>query len=84
MSKASVKIENYGGPLTKVTVNGLDISNCTTSYNLDQRANDLPHLTIALQMPITFEGAAEVAIPDQTRAALIALGWTAPPETKEE
>lgn len=78
--KAVVKIKNDGGVISEITLNGLDISTAVTSYGIRQIANDLPRIDLALYVLPDFEGVADVKIPDHTRAALIAMGWTAPPE----
>jgi hypothetical protein len=67
------------GQTAEMTLNGLDVSKAVTGYSIQQSAGEAPRVHIQLRVLPDFEGAADVSIPDETRAALVALGWTAPP-----
>ena len=77
-----VKIKGRGSS-SDVEVNGLDIGRAVGSYHLRQEAGHLPVLELELLVRPAFDGEARVEIPLQTRAALIALGWTAPDGSTE-
>lgn len=72
-----VKIKTNGIG-AEVTVNGLDVSSTVTAYHLRQEGGRPPVLELEMPVRTAFDGEAKVEIPPQTRAALIALGWTAP------
>lgn len=69
-----------GGPHS-LTVDGHDISKGVRSLALDIERGSLPMLSIDLAVfEVTdVEGPARLLIPDGTRDALVAMGWT-PPE----
>ncbi len=77
--KAVIKIESQG-PYATVNLNGLDIHNAITGYTIRQESNNVPRVELELASSMGFEGEGEVDIPNSTRATLIAMGWTAPPE----
>lgn len=44
--------------------------------------NSMPVLTVAVRLhEVDVDGAMTVQVPEQTRAALVALGWTPPADT---
>lgn len=71
-----------------IVVGGHDITECVHSYELRQSAGDLPTMTVELALPdvhdiVEHPAVAEharVLLDDETRAALVALGWTPPEE----
>ena len=66
-----------------VRIGGHDVTNAVTAFNVYAPADGLPVVTMtmvgagALRL-LLGNGAAEVRIPDETRQALVALGWTPP------
>lgn len=69
----------------RVVVAGYDITNNVRSYTLQQTAGDLPTLTVEVLVAIEDDNLVEqtaeyrqVELGENTRAALIALGWTPP------
>ncbi|MFF8768506.1 hypothetical protein ACF07Q_28660 [Nocardiopsis dassonvillei] len=68
-----------------VTVNGHRIGpRGLVGINLDAQAQDVPRLRLNLHMPtVTVQGEAHVVLPDSTREALVALGWTPPADGQE-
>lgn len=64
-----------------IEVDGANISHACRGYTLEAKVGHRPQLTVDLVLHIGGEvgGEAEVFIPAQTHAALVALGWTPPP-----
>ena len=59
---------------------------CVTSFRVDAAPDGIPVVTLTLVGPgalrlLLAAGAADVRIPDETRQALTALGWTPPSGT---
>lgn len=77
-----VKIIRY----PSVKVDGIDISDYVRSYTLSQKFGEIPVLTVELILPDpkglvedpSVAADAQVVVGDETRAALIALGWLPP------
>ena len=66
---------------SQIVVDGKDLANGCRAIQLNGEAADLPKLTLDLLLSeITFDGQVRAWIPDGTREALIALGWTPPAE----
>lgn len=60
-------------------VGGADITRATRSVDIHVDAVDIPQVTVGLVViEAEFDGRATIRLPDETRAALIALGWTPP------
>lgn len=60
-------------------VGGVDLSNSARAVDLHFKAGGLPEVTVVLSvLEGEIEGEASVRLPEETRAALIALGWTPP------
>ena len=73
------------GKLAKVMVNGVDLANGVQSYTITHASGERPELTLS---PIAVTGwgnwvgdvdRLNVYLPDEARTALIAAGWTPPP-----
>ncbi|WP_435112037.1 hypothetical protein [Nocardiopsis synnemataformans] len=66
-----------------VAIGGTQVSRSLYGLALTAREGEEPRLTLDVVIVdrSTIEGQMDVDIPDQTRATLIALGWT--PPTKE-
>jgi hypothetical protein len=66
----------------RILVDEEDISEGVTDLNIGLEANQLPQVTLTLDiinLDSTLEGV-DVIIPDATAVALKALGWTPPKE----
>jgi hypothetical protein len=66
----------------QVKIGGHPVSS-VTSFHVDALADGIPVVTLTLVGPgalrlLLAAGAADVRIPDETRQALTALGWTPP------
>lgn len=79
-------------PHPRIVVADHDITNSVRSYVLSQKAGELPLLTLELGIPEAKDIVEHPAVtafarsrigPD-THAALVALGWTPPPNPAEE
>ena len=82
MSAPHVYIGVGAGGHGQVLVDGQDISNAVQSLSLAAHVGQSPVLQLVLNVA-TIESATggarvHVVMPDATRAALIALGWTPP------
>jgi hypothetical protein len=68
------------GPAGSLVVDGRDLSNLARGFTLAfPDADHLPVLTVDLFLDEhEVAGEVTVAVPDETRAALVALGWTPP------
>ncbi|MBX6387325.1 MAG: hypothetical protein IRZ07_30835 [Microbispora sp.] len=65
-----------------VRVDDIDISNAVYAVTVRAAATEVPTVTLDLRLPeILLATEAEVRLPDATRDALIALGWTPPADT---
>jgi len=69
----------------QVKIAGHPVSS-VTSFHVDALADGIPVVTLTLVGPgalrlLLASGAAEVRIPDETREALVALGWAPPSGT---
>lgn len=82
MTTRHVRIESDGGRNSRVLVGDHDISHAVHSLTLHASATHLPVLQVELRMATvessTDDTRVEVVMPDATRAALVALGWTPP------
>jgi hypothetical protein len=64
-----------------VEVAGHDVSLSVTALQLDHRAGHRPLLRLELLLQeLDVEGEMQAFVPDETAAALVALGWTPPGE----
>jgi hypothetical protein len=64
-----------------VEVAGHDLSRSTTALRLEHRPGHRPLLRLELLLDQAHvEGEVQVVVPDETAAALVALGWTPPGE----
>ena len=74
------------GPGDKVEVGAVDITRGLRGYRLDAASGHAPRLTLDLLIrdvtPIDAEGV-QVIVPQGTRDALVALGWTPPGGERE-
>lgn len=62
-----------------IRVDGHDLTNAVRAVNVDSTAVDKPRVTLDLLVhPVEVRGETTVHIPDATRDALVALGWTPP------
>lgn len=71
------------GVRARLVIDGHDLSRAATSCTIRTDTGCWPTAEVELMLPVsvTVEGAVQVYIPDDTRAALIALGWQAPETT---
>lgn len=75
---ARVRLDAHG--TGAVEVDGHDVTSSVRGLTLTAEAGCLPHLVLDLLVFTSeAEGEAQVRIPDDTAAALVALGWTPPP-----
>jgi hypothetical protein len=79
--KASIKLTPGCGPGTEVVVGGFDLTNVCFGLRVTADVNEIPRLELDLRV-LEFElvGEARIRIPPATSDALIALGWTPPPD----
>ena len=82
MKRHVVKLSS-APPGGSLVVDGQDLSNATRGFTFTARAGEMPALTVDLRVDdISADGeVADIVIPTETRAALMALGWTPPEET---
>lgn len=67
-----------GGFGSEIEVDGQRIPH-VRSVHLDAKVMELPSLTLDLLLhEVEIDGVMNVTVPDETRDALIALGWTPP------
>jgi len=67
-----------------VTVGGVDISHHITGLNLRVRPGYMPELDIEMHpRTVTAAGDLAVVLPEELRALLVELGWTAPTPVAE-
>lgn len=77
MTRFAVDVDDQGR--RTLTVDGHDLSRACTSVKLDMRPGVLTEVTIGLAVDDTrIFDLGEVQVPDETREALLALGWTPP------
>lgn len=77
--------KGLGYQYPQIVVNGHDITDRVRSYSLKQGVGELPVLTVELLVAIEVENLVDqtteyrsVELGENTRAALLALGWTPP------
>ena len=76
---ANVRL-NLGAMRGMVEVNGQSLTNAVTAVAVTADVKDVPVVSLTLLThDVTVDGEARVTIPDETHAALTALGWTPPP-----
>ncbi|MFF6836019.1 hypothetical protein ACFY84_29940 [Streptomyces sp. NPDC012438] len=70
-----------GGPgRGTVEVGGADISHAVRAVHFDAVAGALPKVELELSVhDVSTQAEAQVYVPEETEAALIAMGWTPPP-----
>lgn len=70
-----------GGSPSQVMVDGTDLANGCRAIDVHTEFDGHPMLTLHLLLPeITVDGEVRLWIPAATREALVALGWTPPPD----
>lgn len=71
-----------GAPDDYVKVDGQDITRAVAAIGFNARVGEKTTLTLdlAIQKGVSFVGEARVRVLDETVAALLALGWTPPPD----
>jgi hypothetical protein len=69
------------GPRGTIEVAGHDMSRAVSGIELEHRAGERPRLRLDLLLhEVTIDGEMQAIVPDETAAALVALGWTPPRE----
>jgi hypothetical protein len=68
-----------------VSIDGQQMTRALRGFSLDAGVGNAPRLTLDMAAFIesTVEGKMTVIIPDETHAALVALGWTPPADGQE-
>jgi hypothetical protein len=82
VAKLHVELPDKGGPAV-IEIDGVDIANGVAGLCLTDDAytrSPVLELTLATFSEIDADGDVRILIPNATRAALIALGWTPPEE----
>lgn len=75
-----MEMRAWGGTAS-IQVGGIEINRAVRAVRYSIEAGDLPRVTLDLVLTETeIDGDAVVSVPDTTRAALVALGWTPPPD----
>lgn len=80
---ARIHIRDAAATDASIVVDGQDLANVTRAFTLRSRVGDIPVLTVELQLVAGAEldaAGVVVSLGPETRAALIALGWTPPAE----
>ncbi|MYV64447.1 hypothetical protein GT043_00380 [Streptomyces sp. SID2131] len=63
-----------------IEVDGVDISKAVRAVRFDSVAGELPRVEVELGVyDVSTQAEAQVYVPEETEAALIAMGWTPPP-----
>lgn len=78
---ARIHIRDAAATDASIVVDGQDLANVTRAFTLRSRVGDIPVLTVELQLVAGAEldaAGVVVSLGPETRAALIALGWTPP------
>jgi hypothetical protein len=78
----SLRVASRGPWNARVELDGLDVSNAVESVAVTYRFGESPTAVLKLAGLPDAQAAAEdteIVLPDETRALLVALGWT-PPE----
>lgn len=76
--KAHITLNGSGGGT--VEVDGVDLSHAVRSISLDGEVGCRPVLQLELRLyDVSTVADTRILIPDETAAALVALGWTPPP-----
>lgn len=81
MTTASITLTPERGPGSRVTIAGHDITNAVHALTVSAEVGRIPTITLDLAVvDVTSLDAdhTQILIPDHTRHALIALGWTPP------
>ncbi|MFC8290061.1 hypothetical protein ACFUJ0_06135 [Streptomyces sp. NPDC057242] len=64
----------------KVEIGGVDISHAVRALRFSSTAGELPTVELRLGVyDVSTQAEAQVYVPEETEAALIAMGWTPPP-----
>lgn len=85
MSEHQVEITTQGGR-GSLLVDGVDIAKLTRRFALEFDAGGIPRLSVELspqKLRALMTGKVRVEVDPDTRAVLLALGWTPPTETEE-
>jgi hypothetical protein len=81
-----VRITAGPGPFdATITANGVDISRAVAGADIQLRAGWPPEVELTLNLAdiTTYAEPGRVQVPESTRNALIALGWTPPADTQD-
>ena len=78
MSSDAARIKTLGPGRAEIEVNGARLERVVSGFHLRGGVGEMPTLELELFLSTEWSGPADIRIPDETRAALIALGWTAP------
>jgi len=82
-AKAALTLQPNPG-LSKIEIDGVDLAEACISLALHLDAIGEPHLLLDILLPeVGIDGEIHVDIPEHSRQALIALGWTPPAEAGE-
>jgi hypothetical protein len=75
-----VEIEGTGFKTASITIDGVDVSQYVVAYDLQQKADLPPVLTLHLRGGTIYRGEASVVLllPEGLHEALTALGWVPP------
>ncbi|MFU0241676.1 hypothetical protein ACKI1J_38800 [Streptomyces scabiei] len=77
---ARIRVDAVGGGT--IEVGGHDISNAVRGFTLTSEVGHMPGILLDLLVftgETEVQGDVKVHVPDETTAALVALGWTPPP-----
>jgi hypothetical protein len=83
MAAAHITITPGFGTGSRVEIDGHDITNAVRGLTIHGEAGSLADITLDLLILDVTEMQdehARIFIPEETRAALLALGWTPPPD----
>jgi hypothetical protein len=77
---ASVRLNLGGSAGSVVEVNGVNYANSVAGVDVQASGWGPPKVSLSLVThEVVVDGEAKVTVPDETHAALVALGWTPPP-----
>lgn len=72
---------NLAGRHGTIEIDGTDISRAVHSLTLEASVDELPRLRLELLLlDVSTTAETQIHVPDETAAALVALGWTPPGE----
>lgn len=78
--RAEIKLEGPTATSGHIKLDGTDVSSGVRGFVLRSEVGELTRLELDVLVLDTqqFDGEVSVIIPDETREALIAIGWTPP------